>query len=562
MNSKIHVLSDETINQIAAGEVIESPGSVVKELIENSLDAGAKKIVVEISGGGLKLIRITDDGSGMSEEDAKACIVRHATSKISKATDLFHIATKGFRGEALSSIASIGKMTLQTAMENATGIELEIEKGKVIQQRPCARIPGTTIEVRSLFYNVPARKKFQKTGPAISAEIFRVVSTLALSHPDVQFELISNKRKAIKTLAKDFYGRAEELLGKEFTGGSRILEFKEGPLHFSGLIGSPLNHRPNRLGQFLFLNRRSVISEPIYEAVRLGYGTRLESRRHPVFLLYLEVPFDLIDVNVHPQKLEVRLRSEDLFREKVSFAVSSALNQKKETSSSQVSFTPTEVQFEDVPFRLQEEVEEIEIPYEESFRESLGQVGNFLLFHDQKSGEVIFLDAKAASFRLLFENLRQKQKQKSESQGLLVPFSIYLTTVESAMVLTHLEAIEKMGFSLRPMGKDAFMVEAIPPFLEESAVQHVITEMAQVLQEFIGKRDYQEEREEKLALLTARYAKRKTIYLPHEAQLLLSQLLQCDAFSHCPTGNPTMVKLTYEHIENLFRESQKTAKSS
>ncbi len=562
MQAKIHLLSDETINQIAAGEVIESPASVVKELTENALDAEAKKIMIEITGGGMKMIRITDDGWGMGLEDAEKCIVRHATSKISKAADLFHIGTKGFRGEALASIASISKMTVITAMDGELGLELEVQQGEISRKRPCARTRGTTIEVLSLFYNVPARKKFQKSAAAISAEIFRMVTVLALSHPDVHFELISNGRKAIKTMAKDLQKRAEELLGEEFVAGSFSVDFEEGPLHFTGLVGAPTNTRTNKMGQYLFLNRRGVVCEPICAAVREGYGTRLEARRHPIFLLHLGVPADLVDVNVHPQKLHVRLRKEDLFREKIQEAVREALRTNTETPRVEGNFTPTNVQFEEVPFHFKEDEPIQELPLEEEERVVMGQVDQFLFYHDPNEKEVVLVDAAAASFRVLFENLKGKWDQKGASQGLLVPFSIVLTPVESAMVLTHLDAIEKVGFVLRPIGKDAFMVEAIPPFLDESDVQEVVAEMAHSLQGFIGRRDYARERSEQLALIAAARSKKKTNYLPEEARALLKNLRNCESPLHCPKGNPTIVKLAYDEIKELFRADQKTAKST
>jgi len=568
MQPKIHLLSDETINQIAAGEVIESPASVVKELTENALDAGAKKITIEITGGGLKLIKISDDGEGMTLADSRSCIVRHATSKITRAQDLFSIATSGFRGEALASIASISKMTIATALDEATGHELEIENGKIILEKPFARTKGTTMQVRSLFYNVPARKKFQKSGAAISAEIFRMVTSLALGHPEVHFQLISNGRIAIKTTAVGLIPRAQELLGEEFTRGSFPVEFEEGPLHFTGIVGAPTNTRANKMGHYLFLNKRGVVCGPITEAVREGYGTRLEERRHPIFLLHLNVPADLIDVNVHPQKLHVRLRKEDLFREKVQSAVFSALQKVKETPIARGEFTPTSVQFEGkFSYKLQEEEEcgqefghefGQELFEEEESALFLGQVGEFLLFSEQE--KLLLLDGAAAQFRVQFENLsREIEKQ---SQRLLIPFNITFTSVESAMVLTHLEAIEALGFSLKPIGKYAFMVEALPPFLEEFQVQDLLVQMAHDLQEFIGGKDYADKRFEKLALRLASSAKRKKHYLPVEALQLLKRLKSCECPLHCPKGNPTMVPLENDEIKEIFRADQKTAKSS
>lgn len=552
MSCTIHLLSDETINQIAAGEVIESPASVIKELVENALDAGARKIGIDITGGGLKLIRVSDDGIGMGREDAHLSIVRHATSKITHAHDLFHIATKGFRGEALASIASISKMTLLTARDGEVGTELEIEKGQVIKEVSCARAHGTTIEVRSLFYNVPARKKFQKAAAAIAAEIFRMVTVMSLGHPEVQFELNSNGRTVLKSLGQGLQERAKELLGDEFI---HLVQFEEGPLRFSGLIGAPTSTRTNKMGQYLYLNRRAVVSAQISEAVREGYGTRIDERRHPIFLLHLDVPTDLIDVNVHPQKLHVRLRKEELFRSKVKEAVVGALSKIEKPVS--YSFQPVEVHYEAPLFR--ESIPEQALLFEEkSPIEVLGRLGRFIFMQD--GDEMIFLDYEAARFRVIFENLAKETK--AEKQLLLIPFTIDLTSIEAAMVLTHLDAIDQVGFELRAIGKSSFMVEGIPPFVDEGDVKKVIAEMALHLQEFIGKHHYAEMRQKKLAAVAARFARHKSYVSDEEAKRLYERLLSCESPHHCPKGNPTMVHLNHDAIESLFRTDQKTSKGS
>lgn len=553
MSCTIHLLSDETINQIAAGEVIESPASVIKELVENALDAGARKIGIDITGGGLKLIRVSDDGIGMGREDAHLSIVRHATSKILHAHDLFHIATKGFRGEALASIASISKMTLMTARDGEVGTELEIEKGQVIKEAPCARAHGTTIEVRSLFYNVPARQKFQKAAAAIAAEIFRMVTVMSLGHPEVQFELNSNGRTVVKSLGQGLQERAKELLGDEYT---HLVQFEEGPLRFSGLIGAPTSTRTNKMGQYLYLNRRAVVSSQISEAVREGYGTRMDERRHPIFLLHLDVPPDLIDVNVHPQKLHVRLRKEELFRSKVKEAVVGALSKIEKPVS--YSFQPVEVRYDEMPL-LRESIPEQALLFEEkSHVQVLGRLGRFIFMQDGQ--EMIFLDYEAARFRVIFENL--EKESKAEKQLLLIPFTIDLTSIEAAMVLTHLDAIDRVGFELRSIGKSSFMVEGIPPFVDEGDVKKVIAEMALHLQEFIGKHHYAEMRQKKLAQCAARYARHKTYVSDEEAKRLYERLLACESPLHCPKGNPTMVHLNHDAIESLFRADQKTSKGS
>lgn len=567
MQPIIHLLSDETINQIAAGEVIESPASVIKELIENALDAEAKKITIEILGGGLKMIRIQDDGKGMHREDALLCIKRHATSKIREAQDLFHVLTKGFRGEALAAIASISQMTISTALEGEVGTVLEIERGEILKISRQARGRGTTIEVNSLFYNVPARKKFQKSGAALSAEIFRIVTLMALSHPEVNFELISNRNKTIQTCAKEgsfqekIHYRSEEMLGKDFIGGSLPLAFEEGPLRFYGLLGAPSNCRTNKMGQYLFINRRAVHCPPLAEAIGTGYATRMEEKKYPIFLLHLSIPTDLIDVNVHPQKLQVRLRKEDFLREKIALATQLAL-QKQEVSfflkvKEGVSFTPMHVEWGALPHRLQESPLLVEQDLSlESGEEVVGVYRHFLFVHRD---HLLVVDLKAARFRLLFEDLLKKMGSSIEKQGLLIPFIVHLTPIETAMILTHQETIEECGFTLRPIGKDAFMVEAIPPFIEESDTKFILTDMAHALQDFIGKLDYKEERRKKLAMTVAGFARAKSLFTKEEAKQLFGQLRKCAISTHCPKGHPTMVLLSDDAIQDFFRADQKTA---
>lgn len=565
MQPTIHLLSDETINQIAAGEVIESPASVVKELVENALDAGAQKITVEITGGGLKLIRIIDDGCGMHRTDLRLSVVRHATSKITQPQDLFHIETKGFRGEALASIASISKMVVMTAQEGAHGDLIEVEKGSIVKERACARNKGTTIEIRSLFYNVPARRKFQKTAAAISAEIFRTVTVMGLSHPNVQFELISNGRKAIKTVSKDgIESRAKELLGEEFVSGSFPLEFESGEFRFSGLIGAPTNNRNNKLGQFLFLNQRAVACDEVSEAVREGYATRLDEKRHPIFLLHLQLPGDLIDVNVHPQKLQVRLRNPELVCQKVSRAVGEALAKSiKKVELPKVEFTAFEPVAVDYSAPLLKEnivEEEQELRFDQDLVEVMGQVGRFLLLQEGK--EMILVDLHAANFRIIFEDLIEKSESKAEKQGLLIPLEIELSSIESAMVLTHLDAIEALGFTILSRAKGHFSVEAIPPFVSESEVKQMLCDMAHHLQEFIGKQDYEKERQRALARSAARFSKPKNQYSKEEAKRFFDRLRACASPLHCPKGNKTMVHVTDDTIENLFRTNQKTTEGA
>lgn len=477
---KIQVLSEETINQIAAGEVIENPASVVKELLENALDAGATQIVVEIKGGGFQSIRISDDGCGMEQDDALLSLERHATSKIKEVEDLQQLQTMGFRGEALASIAAVSQMTLTTASHTATRIE--IEGGKILHVGPASRTRGTTIEVRSLFYNVPARKKFQKSAAASGVEIHRALVALSLGHPEVSFELIHNEQRvfsATPSLGRPFVEalrmRMKEVLGEGF-GGLHVAHES-----LRGFLGVPSETRPNRTGQYLFINRRLVTSPLISFAVRDAYGTRLDKDRHPIYVLHLNLPSDVVDVNVHPQKKEVRFQDEAGIRRKVQEAVHVALSGKslppafekaaplsfsavgtalkfRETGS-----TPTEV----LPWNGKDEPEALPVGIFEHF---------LLLDAATVAGYepgILIVDLLAIQEKLAYDALK-KEDQKAVSQGLLLPLKLELTPADAKALELHLPLLERMGFSLASLGSDVFSIDAIPSFLLEAQVKDAI----------------------------------------------------------------------------------------
>lgn len=327
MPSKIRVLSDHTINKIAAGEVIENPSSVVKELVENSLDAGATDICVEIQGGGRQMIRISDNGCGMNSDDALLCLERHATSKLREVEEIHTLSTMGFRGEAIPSIASISKFNLLTcpAPENNTppvGTMVIIDGGKIISCSPAARSQGTTIEVKSLFFNVPVRKKFLKSPSVDANEILKTVSLMALGYPGVKFQLISDGKNLLmappsqeSAFSEKLMARIEKVLGQDFSLNTTFVEETKDGITLEGVIGEPSYTRHNRTGQYLFINKRAVVSPLVAYAVKEGFGTSIPTGRFPVFVLHLSIAGDLVDVNVHPQKREVRLRQEQLIKE-------------------------------------------------------------------------------------------------------------------------------------------------------------------------------------------------------------------------------------------------------
>ena len=327
MPCKIRVLPDHTINKIAAGEVIENPASVVKELVENSIDAESTDICIEIKGGGRQLIRISDNGTGMNSDDAVLCLERHATSKLREVEDIHTLSTMGFRGEAIPSIASISKFNLLTcpASDNKeqTGTMVIVDGGQMVSCKPAARSHGTTIEVKSLFFNVPVRKKFLKS-PAIDAnEILKTVSLIALGHPHIKFQLISEGKSLLNTNSitptdpfnDQLKSRIDDVLGKEFVENLSFINQSSDKITLQGGVGFPSYTRHNRSAQYLFINKRGVVSPLVSYAVKEGFGTSIPSGRFPAFVLHLTIPGHWVDVNVHPQKREVRLRQEQVVKE-------------------------------------------------------------------------------------------------------------------------------------------------------------------------------------------------------------------------------------------------------
>lgn len=325
MQGIIRRLDPITIYKIAAGEVIENPASIVKELIENSLDAEATEITIAIEGGGRDLIRLSDDGFGMSEADAILCIERYATSKISFVEDIFCINTMGFRGEALASIASVSKLTILTAPRGGSGPKEEegtlllCEGGKIASCSRAIRDPGTTIEVKSLFFNLPVRKKFLRSPAYDAQEVLKIVSVLALANPAVHFRLVSNGKTILNTPVHlgggGLKGRVGAVLGQDFVDNAVYIENKRLGYLLEGFYSKPSFTRPNRTGQYLFINRRAITSFFVAQAIRNGYGSAIAEGRHPLWTAYLTIPEGLVDVNVHPQKKEVRIRQEETLRE-------------------------------------------------------------------------------------------------------------------------------------------------------------------------------------------------------------------------------------------------------
>lgn len=451
MAQKIVRLTDSVINQIAAGEVVENPASIVKELLENSLDAGSRHIAIAIRGGGLQSIEIEDDGSGMSPEDAVASLERHATSKIRSADDLNSLTTMGFRGEALAAISSISHFELKTSNgENGTFIRT---KGSDIQETiPCARNQGTTISVRSLFFNVPARKKFQKSVASNVAQVTKIIEIISCAYPEVSFSYTSHDECILQLPSQRRRERIEAVFGPFPHLGERPALW--------GLFKAPQDAKSHRRGQVLFINRRPVFSPLISKAVQMGYGTRLKENMYPSFVLFLEVDPAVVDVNVHPQKKEVRLSEESSLFQRVEGFVAECFTSNQEESaptfSGPLSFEPP------APFLFAEEgnayypkMRQGSLPIE-VVEKPLTVMGRYLLL--EKEG-LLLIDLIGAHARVMAEELK---KETITTQALLWPLELDMDDPEL------FQDLQKMGVECRWIGVKKIAVDALPSMIDSS----------------------------------------------------------------------------------------------
>jgi len=601
MSSIIRVLDEHTINKIAAGEVIENPSSVVKELVENAVDAGATEIAVEIKGGGRQLIKITDNGYGMSRDDALLSFERHATSKIRDIDDIHTIATMGFRGEAVPSIAAISKLTLLTCKKGEEeGTLIIVDGGRIIKCSPAARSPGTTFEVKSLFFNVPVRKKFQRSPTYDTNEILKIVTMQALAHPNIKFELISNQKNILSTslprsglLIEQIGERISDVLGPDFLAGLCPVTKEYKGYNLIGYCGLPSYTRHNRTGQYLLINQRAVFSPLVSYAVRDAYGTTLATNRHPIFVLYLTMDGSLVDVNVHPQKREVRLRQEYQLRDIITQAIEEALQNsgvhsfyatpsftEPQIPSIQPTFTPPEPTSTSEENRWMppegkkntflETFDEIEEPKIEPIplftrQESpapaappskvIATVQGYIIL-SSSDGTLQLLDQRAAHSKILYEQLLNEKSSKSSLpvQNLLIPLTLELSTTESAILRENLEYINDLGLQVQDFGNNSFIVNSIPQIFGDASIDNVILEIIHELQAYQNESVLKQEILKKISQAAGRSAisnnKKLSIY---EGQSLYDQLMKCQFPYQCPSGRPTLIKFTQEDIAKQFQ---------
>jgi DNA mismatch repair protein MutL len=599
----IRVLSDRVANQIAAGEVIERPAAVVKELVENSLDAGATKIEVEFRHGGRSYLRIEDNGCGMTKDDALLSLERHATSKIRETSDLDALGTFGFRGEALPSIASIAKFELQTRpAAQPMGTEILVNGGKLVHVRECGVAPGTRITVAHLFSAVPARRKFLKSDATESAHIIQTVRLYALACPQTAFTLIEDGRVLFQSpVCATLEERVAEIFGRQFAGDLLAVDTEESGLRLTGLIGKPGVSRSSRHEMITFVNRRPVDSRTLNYALIESYATTLPKGRYPVAVLFLDMNPAAVDVNVHPAKREVRFRSEGEVR---GFVIRTVLQRVRESSigapvasvestplapergaSSAAPAAPSIAQ--PFPWRASATVSTLaprgEVPRAETAPAASPSIpspppsalsappaaaaaprlpgwrflgtahGDFALF--EAPAGLVVVDRRAAHERVWFERLQaQFARGELASQRLLFAVPVELDPVASALLLDRVDFLDAHGLTVAEFGRNFFRIEAVPSWLEPEAAEPFLRDVLALARD--GRLDEKDPRlaEEELA----RYAAQKAVRLPEtttetDALALVAQLFACTQPHTSPGGRPTHFELSRGELARRFQ---------
>jgi DNA mismatch repair protein MutL len=565
---KIKLLDEDTINKIAAGEVIERPSSAVKEMVENSIDAGATKILIEVAEGGKSLIKVTDDGCGMEPEDLTMAFQKHATSKITGAKDLDKIKTMGFRGEALASIASVTRsLEVYTKTRTApTGTYLRMEGGRVVEKKEIGCPIGTSIAVRDLFYNVPARRKHLKGAEAELVHIVDAVTEMAIINYGISFELFSGKRTLFRSSKSNSW---DEVLLKIFD-----LKTLKGMMPFcakgpnwrqTGAAGDPTSTRssPDRI--FVYVNGRPVSSKALTAALREAYRSVIPSGRSPIAVLSLEIIPDLVDVNVHPTKREIRLLQEEEISAALTLAVSEVLRANAEAKllretprtelpSTQASVVDQKSEQKTLPLDVTGEEVEVSVASEITIPQVkvLGQVLKLYILAESDQG-LLIIDQHAAAERIRFERLKALYGQKKISQELAEPVTIDLAPNEQVLIESWKDVLQEIGFEISPFGGKTYHVRAVPALGRKVESPEAVYDVLRALFTLGKVGPEATSKEDILKLLACKGSIKSGRELSmQEMASLLKDLYAYNSPLTCPHGRPVIVAITQAELERLF----------
>jgi len=565
----IRILSEKVASQIAAGEVVERPASVVRELIDNSIDSGASRILIKIENGGRNLIRVADNGAGMDRDDLLLCAERHATSKINELSDLFSVRTLGFRGEAIPSIAAVSRMAITSRTpDQLAGFRLKLQGGKIKEIEETGAPLGTTVEVKDLFFNTPARKKFLRSAPTETDHIVDTLSRIALPFTKLSFRL-DDRDKILLSLpsVESDVSRLSALFGHE-VAGSMIPMMKEiQGLRLSGYLSPPEWDRARGDHLFMYVNRRSVRERLLTHAVIEGYGSRLMKGRYPYAVIFIEIDPALVDVNVHPAKQEVRFHQNRLVHEAVKTVVEEILRQQA-AAIFRVPSSASEGAMERVG-RIEEPIGEYastpaevtisrepDLQVQLMIKESpvvLGQLKETYILCETKEG-LLLVDQHAAHERRVFEKLKKSYDSATlECQPFLIPPTVEFSPSESRTILKKMEELSQLGITLEHFGGSTFMVRSVPNILVDVHWESFLREILPLLEEQ-GAVKGDQVVESLLSLMACHGAIRAGQRLSKEEMIaLVEQLDEVEVPTNCPHGRPVFKRLSFYEIEKMFR---------
>jgi len=610
--SRIRLLSETVASQVAAGEVVERPASVVKELIENSIDAGARKIDTVIRRGGISLVRVIDDGCGMDRDDALLSLERHATSKIRSAADLQAVATLGFRGEALPSIASVSRFRLTTRERDAVaGTEIVVNGGKIDIVRDGGEAPGTQVEVRSLFYNLPARRKFLRSENTESRNIEHQIHLQAIGHPQIGFSLLRDDRMLFQLPAAATLGdRIRDLYGMELL--KRLVEINDTPsrnIRIGGFIGQAGLSRQTRAQQLIFVNGRAIENVLLTAAIREGYHTALMKGQYPVTFLFLELDPAGVDVNVHPAKREVRFRDPTAVREAIVDSIQQTLERGRmawrekfrgplidpgavpEKTAPDLKLRPEIVAPQQAhrelphlgpsvagvghsgrPSAPQAAGQALRLPSEQIDSASdalalqrsqrlaarqqfqiIGVLSKLYVLMENADG-LVLVDQHAAHERILFEELRRRMEEQGvPTQKLLLPQTFDVPPRDADWIERNLSILQKMGIGIESFGPGTFKIDSLPGFLNVSDPAQFMRKVIDDLKSAGNSTSPMRLGEEMIATTVCRHAVKANDPLRYpEIEKLIRDLLDCDLPYCCPHGRPTMIQISLVELEKKF----------
>lgn len=606
--SSIRILPENISNKIAAGEVIERPASIVKELVENSIDAAAKNIYVNIENAGKKLISVTDDGVGMDPDDALLCLEAHATSKISKEDDINNIVTMGFRGEALPSIASVARLRLRTRRnEMMEGTEVVVHGGRFINEGPTGCAPGTEIRITDIFYNTPARKKFLKSPITEEKHIFEALSLLALANPKIAFELKMDGKTVISSPAdENILPRLGFFLGNHAVPSLVPVDYENSGIRVTGYVSKPSFVKNNRREQRVFINGRPIRATVAYMAIRDAYETMIMKGSYPVATLFIQLNPGDVDINVHPAKHEARFHNERLISSVIKQGISNSLKKalmpapsvstqklslnsimqsaevtyhdqktlENETTTpsliDNIPHQPQKTEIEPTPIennkdiitektadttKLQSEISnlksEITLPGSGNI-DILGTLDNTYILASASETGLIIIDQHAAHERILFEKLLNENNNENHSQKLLLPITINLSHIEANLIKKQQEAFSRLGFEFEPFGDNTVIVTAIPPDFPMDNISGLISDL---LENILNHKEKKPD-DSSIARTACKLAvKAHDALHPAEAKELIRKLAKCKLPFSCPHGRPTVINISFKELEKTLRKN-------